>query len=113
MTKCKFNVKNSSFEVLVVFSPIFVVGTKITFAFNFVTPLIIDKNIIFFSTYLHLQKQPPEVICKKVFLKNSQNLPENTCAGVSFLVKLQGGGLQLPALSIFFIFHVETEQVLI
>ena len=48
MTKYKFNVKNSSFEMLVVFSPIFVVDTKITFVYNFVAPLIIDKNIIFF-----------------------------------------------------------------
>ena len=35
VTKCKFIVKNSSFEMLVVFSPIFVVDTKI----NFVAPL--------------------------------------------------------------------------
>ena len=39
MTKCKFIVKNSSFEMLVVFSPIFVVDTKITFVYNFVAPL--------------------------------------------------------------------------
>ena len=30
-----------------------------------------------------------EVFCKKVFLKISQNLQENTCARVSFLIKLQ------------------------
>ena len=39
MTKCKFIVKNSSFEMLVVFSPIFVVDTKINFVYNFVAPL--------------------------------------------------------------------------
>ena len=39
MTKCKFIVKNSSFEMLVVFSPIFVADTKITFVYNFVAPL--------------------------------------------------------------------------
>ena len=39
VTKCKFNVKNSSFEMLVVFSPIFVEDKKITFAYNFVAPL--------------------------------------------------------------------------
>ena len=39
VTKCKFNVKNGSFEMLVVFSPIFVEDTKITFAYNFVAPL--------------------------------------------------------------------------
>ena len=31
----------------------------------------------------------PEVFCKKVFLKISQNLQEKTCARVSFLLKLQ------------------------
>ena len=34
--------------------------------------------------------QPPEAFFKKiVFLKISQNLKKNTCAGVSFLIKLQ------------------------
>ena len=32
---------------------------------------------------------------KKVFLKISQNSQENTCARVSFLIKLQASGLQL------------------
>ena len=40
MTKCKFIAKNSSFELLVVFSSIFVADTKITFFYNFVAPLI-------------------------------------------------------------------------
>ena len=31
----------------------------------------------------------PEVFCKKVLLKISQNSQENTCAKVSFLIKLQ------------------------
>ena len=36
------------------------------------------------------QKQSPEVFCKKkVFLEISQNPQENTCARVSFLIKLQ------------------------
>ena len=39
VTKCKFIVKNSSFEMLVVFSPIFVADTKTTFVHNFVGPL--------------------------------------------------------------------------
>ena len=30
----------------------------------------------------------PEVFCKKVFLKILQNSQENTCAKVSFLIKL-------------------------
>ena len=32
---------------------------------------------------------------KKVFLKILQNLQENTCIGVSFLIKLQASSLQL------------------
>ena len=31
----------------------------------------------------------PEVFWKKVFLELSQNSQENTCAGASFLIKLQ------------------------
>ena len=32
---------------------------------------------------------------KKVFFEISQNPQENTCASVSFLIKLQASGLQL------------------
>ena len=39
VTECKFIMKNSSFKILVVFSPIFVADTKITFVYNFVAPL--------------------------------------------------------------------------
>ena len=39
VTECKFIMKNSSFKMLVVFSPIFVADTKITFVYNFVAPL--------------------------------------------------------------------------
>ena len=39
VTKCKFIVKNSSFEMLVVFSPIFVADTKIALVYNFVALL--------------------------------------------------------------------------
>ena len=35
------------------------------------------------------------VLWKKVFLKIPQNSQENTCARVSFLIKLQSGGLQI------------------
>ena len=38
--ECKFIIENSSFKMLVVFSPIFVADTKITFVYNFVAPLI-------------------------------------------------------------------------
>ena len=37
----------------------------------------------------------PEVLFKKVLLEISQNSRENTCARVSFLIKLQTSGLQL------------------
>ena len=42
----------------------------------------------------------PEVVAQmcpveKVFLEISQNLQENTCARVSFLIKLQASSLQL------------------
>ena len=40
VTKCKFIVKNSRLKMLVVFLPIFVVYTKITFIYNFVAPLM-------------------------------------------------------------------------
>ena len=43
VTKCKFNVKNSSFEMLVVFSAIFVADTKTTFLYNFVAHLTTIK----------------------------------------------------------------------
>ena len=35
------------------------------------------------------KKQLPGVFCKKVFFKISQNSQKNTCARVSFLIKLQ------------------------
>ena len=38
MTECKFIMKNRSFKMVAVFSPIFVAETKITFVYNFVTP---------------------------------------------------------------------------
>ena len=39
VTKCEFNVKESNFEMLVAFSPIFVADSKITSVYNFVAPL--------------------------------------------------------------------------
>ena len=36
-----------------------------------------------------MHKFPPEVLYKKVLLKISQNSKENTCVGVSVLIKLQ------------------------
>ena len=41
-------------------------------------------------------KQITDVFCKtKVFLEISQNVPESTCVGVSFLIKLQVSNLKL------------------
>ena len=40
VTRFKSIMRNSSFKMLVVFSPIFVADTKITFVYNFVAPLI-------------------------------------------------------------------------
>ena len=43
-----------------------------------------------------IQNQPSRgVSVKKVFLEVLQNSQENTCARVSFLIKLQVSGLQL------------------
>ena len=56
---------------------------------NFFSLQKFDKNKSF------IQKQPPQGFFKKVFLKNSENSPENTCVGVSFLKRLQVWGLQL------------------
>ena len=46
-----------------------------------------------------IQNTPKAVVqrcsVKKVFLESSQNSLENTCAGVSFLIKLQASWLQL------------------
>ena len=39
---------------------------------------------LFLHSLETLQKQPPEVFYKKLFLKISQYSQENTCVGVSF-----------------------------
>ena len=40
---------------------------------------------LFIYLFLTMQKEPPEMFCKKkVFLKISQYSEENTCVGVSF-----------------------------
>ena len=85
VTKCKFIVKNSSFKILLVFSPIFVADTKITFAYNFVAPLKILENSqkknscqsLFFNKVAGWKPETVRSrhwICfvKKLFLKISQ-----------------------------------------
>ena len=59
------------------------------------------KHLSFSSTYLQstgkntIQKQPPELFIKEMFLKISQNSEKNTSARASFLIKLQASGQQL------------------
>ena len=45
VTKGTIILKNSSFEMLVVFSPIFVANTKITFVYNFLAPLTVFLRV--------------------------------------------------------------------
>ena len=52
VTECKFIVKNSSFELLVVFSPIFVADTKKSSVYNVVAPLK-NTTYVFFCTSNH------------------------------------------------------------
>ena len=47
---------------------------------------VLNSNFIYVGR--KVQKQPPEVFCRNN-LKISQNLQENICARVSFLIKLQ------------------------
>ena len=49
-----------------------------------------------------LQKQPPEVFYKKGFLTNFAKFTGNTCAKVSFLIKLHAWGVFLWILRKFF-----------
>ena len=49
----------------------------------FLSAEVFSDGVIFFE----IQKEPPEVFCKYVFLKLGQNSLENTCDGVSFLIK--------------------------
>ena len=51
---------------------------------------IFNIELLVSRTFLHIQKQPLDVFCKKkVFLELSQNSQESTCASVSFLIILQ------------------------
>ena len=44
------------------------------------------------QTLRNVEKQPPEVFCKKMFLKIWQNSHESTAARVSFLINLLAYG---------------------
>ena len=49
LTKCKFIVKNISFKMLAVLSPIFVPNPKITFVFDFVAPLKLELRFAYIT----------------------------------------------------------------
>ena len=56
-------------------------------------------TIFFIKTFqlsfaFHIRSSRLEVFCKKVFLEISKNSQVNTCATVSFLIKLQASGLR-------------------
>ena len=55
-------------------------------------PLLISVLLLLFWFF---RSSRPEVYCKKVFLKISQNSQENTCTKVFFSIKLQAWDLQL------------------
>ena len=62
VTNCKFIVKNSSFEMLVMFSPTFVADKKIIFVYNFVAPL---KNAQLQSAFWKKRFNHVSVPCSK------------------------------------------------
>ena len=49
----------------------------------------ININSLIKSFFYMTRSSRPDVFCEKVFLEISQNSQENTCARVSFLIKLQ------------------------
>ena len=63
----------------------------LTFLCEVKTTIIKHQPSSFFIFLHHVQKQPPKVFCKKMFLKISQNSQENSCRGL-FLDK--GAGLK-------------------
>ena len=63
--------------------------SKETYKFNFKEQHLHTEQRLVMHLWLVLQKQPPQVFCEKVFLENSQNSQENTCARVTSLIKLQ------------------------
>ena len=54
-------------------------------------PTNVCKNASLISTYnTKLKSIRPDVFCKRVFSKPSQNVQDNTCVGVSFFNKVAG-----------------------
>ena len=58
------------------------------------------QKAVFVKYETKLKRKSPEAVVRRcsieiVVLKNSQNSQENICSRASFLIKLQGAGLQL------------------
>ena len=66
---------------------LFCKGKKITCLFSENNDLS-KKRLKKGNTNYHLEKKPPDILQKRVFLKISQYSQENACVGV-FLIKLQ------------------------
>ena len=60
---------------------------------SFTTKLKFNSEL----SYLHLEAATRGVLLEKVFLEISQNSYKNTCARVSFLIKLQAFKKDIPA----------------
>ena len=65
-------------------TPLHWISTAFIWITTFLKTECLMLNLMLFSRY---RSSRPEVFCKKVFLKFSQNSQENTCARVSFLIK--------------------------
>ena len=57
--------------------------------YSFKTIMLVNLRESIIRKLLTSRSSPPGVFCKKVLLEISQNLQENTCARISFLIKLQ------------------------
>ena len=73
---------------------------KVVFMAKVIIIVIIIHHIIRIScfydwTMLYTEAVVQRCSVKKMFLETSQNVEENTCARVSFLIKFQASGLQL------------------
>ena len=77
----------------------FLFFSQILFCFP-IFQVLLPTHVTLFQQNHTLQKQPPKMFCKKVFLKGSQYLQENTCVWSLFLMKLQAYWIWLLMLQI-------------
>ena len=54
-----------------------------------------DLSFVCWLRAWNLRSSHPELLCQKMFLEILQNSQKNIFAGISFLIKLQGGNLKL------------------